>query len=160
MLVEIPMIDRLVRLTFLLGICGYSFGITYVYTSKNYFYVSLIYNTIQYIYSLFFAELSIKYMESTWNGVINGLIMGYYAALFNFVFILGFLVYCDAKNYIDEGCILHVPLINLKIVTLHYMNHKYNLSFDLEYNVSNAIASFKEDIIMSYDKVKDFWMKQ
>ncbi len=104
------------------------------------------FSTVQYIYSLFFAELSIKYMERLLDSVVHGLIMGYYAALFNFVFILGFLVYCDAKEFIDKSHIIQVPLMNMKIVTLHYMNNKYNLSFDSSYQYDDIINSLKRKV--------------
>jgi hypothetical protein len=94
-------------------------------------------------------------MECLLDSVVHGLIMGYYAALFNFVFILGFLVYCDAKEFIDKSHIIQVPLINLKIVTLHYMNHKYNLSFDSAYQYDDIIKSLQDKVDSMKEYVND-----
>jgi hypothetical protein len=144
MLVQFPMIDRFVRLLFILGITFYSFGITFLYTSKNYFYLNTILNTFKYI--CFGSSTNEKYLYILWDTFIGGMLIGYYISLFNFVTILGFLVYCDAKNFIDENCIIYIPLMNMKFATLQFMNHQYNMTFSMEYTF-NDIKRYMENHI-------------
>ncbi len=142
MLVQFPMINRFIRLLFILGITFYSFGITFLYTSKNYFYLNTILNTMKYIF--FGSSINEKYIHLLWDTFINGILIGYYISLFNFVTILGFLVYCDAKNFIDENCIIYIPLMNMKFITLQFMNHQYNMTFSMEYTL-NDIKKYIEN---------------
>jgi hypothetical protein len=144
MLIQFPMIDRFIRLLFILGITFYSFGITFIYSGKNYIYLNVILGTIRYIYNYLIENVYEKYMSIIWNTFIDGLLIGYYISLINFVVILGFFVYCDAMKFIDNHYIIYVPLINMKFVTLHFMNHQYNMTFSMGYGLSD-ITNFVGD---------------
>ncbi len=133
MLIQFPNIEKFIRLLFLFSISGYSFGITYLQTTKYYIYGSFLWNTLIYI----FGNLPNRYIYTLWDEVIHGLLFGYYIGLCYFVLVFGFLIHCHMMGFIDQRCMIYIPLPNMKYITLQYGDHQYQITLDMAFTWSD-----------------------
>jgi hypothetical protein len=114
--------DKIIRALFFVGISSYSFGITYLYVAKYYFYITLLY--------LLFGIGSEKFTIYIWDSLIRSLLYGYYLSILNFVIVLGFLIYCHKMSFIDNWCKVYIPLLNQTFITIQYINGEYLFTFE------------------------------
>jgi hypothetical protein len=97
-----------------------------------------------------------SYMSLLCDNLLSGFIMAKYISLFNFVFILLYMVICDACNTIDKNEKIYIPLLNMNYIVFYldkndkkYKTYleEFNFNFNFNFNITTLLNKLNNRII-------------